>query len=111
MRRLRSMAWWRIRRSLWTPRWVSTCDLSCRRGGASVRRLRNGVQKYEWGSPVAIPQFMGHTPAGDPIAEMWIGTHPLNPSVAVASDGAEAPLIDEVGELPFMLKVLAAERP
>lgn len=74
-------------------------------------RLQNGVQKYEWGSPVAIPQFMGATPEGDPVAEMWIGTHPLNASVVIADDGAERPLSEEVGELPFMLKVLAAERP
>lgn len=76
-----------------------------------MRRLRNGVQKYEWGSPVAIPQFMGTTPEGGPIAEMWIGTHPLNASAIASDDGSELSLQDEVGELPFMLKVLAAERP
>lgn len=75
-----------------------------------MQRLRNGVQRYDWGSLVAIPQFMGATPEGDPVAEMWIGTHPLNPSVVVA-EGDEQPLSEAVGELPFMLKVLAAERP
>ena len=73
-----------------------------------MQRLRNGVQRYEWGSPVAIPQFLGATPEGGPVAEMWIGTHPLNPSRV----GAEDCLLSEtVGDLPFMLKVLAAERP
>lgn len=76
-----------------------------------MRRLRNGVQRYEWGSPVAIPQFMGTTPEGGPVAEMWIGTHPLNPSTVDLGEGAERPLHEEVGELPFMLKVLAAESP
>jgi len=43
---------------------------------------------------------------------MWIGTHPLNPShLATAAGEPERLLSDEVGDLPFMLKVLAAERP
>lgn len=75
-----------------------------------MHRLRNGVQTYDWGSPVAIPQFLGLTPEGGPVAEMWIGTHPLKPSVVVTDTGEE-PLIEAVGDLPFMLKLLAAERP
>jgi len=75
-----------------------------------MQRLRNGLQRYDWGSAVAIPQFLGTTPEGGPVAEMWVGTHPLNPS-AVLGEGGEQPLRDVVGDLPFMLKVLAAERP
>jgi len=78
-----------------------------------VQRLQNGVQRYDWGSPVAIPQFLGTTADGGPVAEMWIGTHPLNPSTVTASaeGAADAPLSEAVGDMPFMLKVLAAERP
>lgn len=74
-------------------------------------RLRNGVKNYDWGSPDAIPQFIGSKKASTPIAEVWIGTHPLNPSVAIDHDDAEKPLADVAGELPFMVKFLAAERP
>lgn len=78
-----------------------------------MQRLRNGVQRYDWGSSVAIPQFMGTTPEGGPVAEMWIGTHPLNPSMVVPGDSesADRSLSDAVGDMPFMLKLLAAERP
>lgn len=74
-------------------------------------RLRNGVQQYEWGSAVAIPRFLGTAPGEAPIAEMWIGTHPLKSSRVLFEDGEETPLSDVVRDLPFMLKVLGAERP
>jgi mannose-6-phosphate isomerase len=74
-------------------------------------RLRNGVQNYDWGSSDAIPRFLGTTAGGRPVAEMWIGTHPVKPSVAVDSEGIEKPLADIAGDLPFMVKFLAAERP
>lgn len=74
-------------------------------------RLRNGVQNYAWGSPDAIPRFLGERPHGTAVAEVWIGTHPLQPSTAVSSDGASKPLSDVTGDLPFMLKLLAADQP
>ena len=73
--------------------------------------LRNGVKHYDWGSADAIPQFLGDRRDGKPVAEVWIGTHPLSPSVAVDGEGAEKPLADVAGDLPFMVKLLAAERP
>lgn len=74
-------------------------------------RLRNGVQNYSWGSPDAIPRFLGERSDGTPVAEVWIGTHPLQPSTAIDADGTEKPLSDLCGDLPFMLKVLAADQP
>ncbi len=76
-----------------------------------MHRLRNGVKHYDWGSPDAIPQFLGDRSADDPIAEVWIGTHPLSPSVVVDDAGQERPLTEVAGELPFMVKLLAAARP
>jgi len=73
--------------------------------------LRNGVQNYDWGSPDAIPQFTGDRKSSTPVAEVWIGTHPLNPSTAIDAAGNEKPLSDVAGDLPFMVKFLAAERP
>ncbi|WP_232676587.1 mannose-6-phosphate isomerase, class I [Nocardioides sp. R-C-SC26] len=74
-------------------------------------RLRNGVQNYSWGSPEAIPRFFGERADGTPVAEVWIGTHPLQPSTAIDSDGDVKQLSDVAGDLPFMLKVLAADQP
>ncbi|GAA4109691.1 mannose-6-phosphate isomerase, class I [Nocardioides fonticola] len=74
-------------------------------------RLRNGVQNYSWGSPDAIPRFLGERSDGTPVAEVWIGTHPLQPSTAVSADGETKALADLTGDLPFMLKVLAADQP
>jgi mannose-6-phosphate isomerase len=74
-------------------------------------RLRNGVQRYAWGSPEAIPRFLGALPDGTSVAEVWIGTHPLQPSPAVDGDGHAKPLSDLTGDLPFMLKMLAADQP
>jgi mannose-6-phosphate isomerase len=73
--------------------------------------LRNGVKNYDWGSPDAIPQFLGDKRNGAPVAELWIGTHALSPSYAVDGDGNEKPLSDIAGDLPFMVKLLAADRP
>ncbi|MCX6396635.1 MAG: mannose-6-phosphate isomerase, class I [Propionibacteriales bacterium] len=76
-----------------------------------MHRLRNGVKNYDWGSPDAIPHFLGGDVSASPVAEVWIGTHPLSPSAAVNEDGTEQPLTEVAGDLPFMVKLLAADRP
>jgi mannose-6-phosphate isomerase len=89
--------------------------------------LRNPIQRYAWGSRSAIPALLGVPPDGEPQAELWIGAHPKAPS-RVVNDRGELPLDrwiekcpEEIlgpavaarfgGELPFLLKVLAAELP
>jgi mannose-6-phosphate isomerase len=76
-----------------------------------MHRLRNGVQNYDWGSADAIPRFLGDKASERPVAEVWIGTHPLKPSTAIGDDGTERPLSEVAGQLPFMVKLLAADRP
>lgn len=73
-----------------------------------MHRLVNGTQGYDWGSTDLIPRFLGAEPDGSPVAEIWVGTHPLLPS-SLADD--ERPLQDVAGRLPFLLKVLAAAKP
>ena len=37
----------------------------------------DGVERhYAWGSRTAIPQLLGRDPHGEPVAELWFGTHP-----------------------------------
>jgi mannose-6-phosphate isomerase len=65
------------------------------------------VQHYAWGDEHFIPDLL-RTPAdGRPWAELWLGTHPNGPSAVVGG----GPLVERTGELPYLLKVLAAARP
>lgn len=73
----------------------------------SVRELEGVVQHYAWGDPTFLPNLLGRPPDGRPWAEWWIGTHPNGPARCV-----DGPLLSELaGELPYLLKVLAAARP
>lgn len=95
--------------------------------------LENVLRPYAWGSTTAIAGLLGRPASGGPEAELWIGAHPDSPSLAVtaaAADGDGGRLaLDELiasdpehhlggdsvarfgPRLPFLLKVLAAERP
>lgn len=94
----------------------------------AILPLKNTVQEYNWGSRTAIAQLLGESvPAETPQAELWLGAHPKAPSSVLQGNRwiplpewiAEAP--EEIlgssvamrfaGRLPFLLKVLAAERP
>lgn len=65
------------------------------------------VQHYAWGDPTFIPELLGVTADGRPWAELWLGTHPAGPTRL--SDGTA--LSHRTGELPYLLKVLAATEP
>jgi len=93
-----------------------------------VVRLQNGVQHYDWGDPHAIPAVLNRpNPEGRPFAELWVGAHPDLPSQAIV-DGVRVPLdllmrdaaremmgralaSEFHGELPFLMKILAAGKP
>jgi mannose-6-phosphate isomerase len=93
-----------------------------------VDLLENSIQPYAWGSRTAIAELRGDpVPSAGPQAELWMGAHPLAPSRVVRA-GARTTLDQvvrrapgtELGpralaehgpELPFLLKVLAAEQP
>ncbi|MEX0847273.1 MAG: mannose-6-phosphate isomerase, class I [Ilumatobacteraceae bacterium] len=63
------------------------------------------VQHYAWGDHDYIPRLLECEPDGAPWAEWWLGTHPGAPSRL--ADGRS--LSDHCGELPYLLKVLAAD--
>ena len=89
--------------------------------------LEPTVQPYAWGSRTAIAGLQGRpAPTEQPEAELWMGAHPSAPSgieraaghtaldAAIAADpvgelGAEC-AARFGGRLPFLLKVLAAEK-
>jgi mannose-6-phosphate isomerase len=94
-----------------------------------VELLDNPVRPYAWGSRTVIAELQGRpTPSPHPEAEMWLGAHPGDPSHLVAADGGRVSLLDALradpeallgpdrtakwsGNLPFLLKVLAADEP
>jgi len=92
--------------------------------------LESTIQKYAWGSPTALSEFLGRdNPTGEPWAELWMGAHPKAPSCAVdAETGARRDLDALIADdpeamlgastaarfnkqLPFLLKVLTASKP
>ena len=70
--------------------------------------ITNEPRDYAWGSTTLIPELLGVAPTGRPQAELWFGTHPGSSSRLVGRDGD---LRDIAGELPFLLKILAAGSP
>ena len=52
-----------------------------------LSRLDGVPRAYAWGSPTAIPELLGEPPTGEPVAELWFDRR-----------------------LPFLLKLLAADR-
>jgi mannose-6-phosphate isomerase len=92
-----------------------------------MKLVRGVVQHYSWGHPTAIPRLLDIEPDGRPWAELWFGTHlggaskilrvddateaALRRSGADDTDGHSIPLLSVAGELPFLLKVLAAAEP
>lgn len=65
------------------------------------------IQHYAWGDPSFLPLLLGDEPDGRPWAEYWLGTHPAGAS---SLEGGP-PLADVTGELPYLLKVIAAADP
>ncbi|WP_182377778.1 mannose-6-phosphate isomerase, class I [Nocardioides sp. WS12] len=69
------------------------------------------TQNYAWGSADAIPGFQRQLASGNPVAEVWMGTHPLGTARIIDAEGVERPLTEVSGDLGFMMKVIAAARP
>jgi mannose-6-phosphate isomerase len=94
----------------------------------ALLRLRGAIQRYDWGSRTALAELQGRpAPSETPEAELWLGAHPKGPA-EVDVDGRWEPLDRALGwageawlgaavvqafgpRLPFLLKVLAVERP
>ena len=90
--------------------------------------LKNPVQDYAWGSKTAIQTLLGlPVPSEKPAAELWLGAHPKAPSeVMIEGEWRSLEKVIErdpvsvlgkgvaerfSNKLPFLFKVLAADRP
>ncbi len=93
-----------------------------------IQVLRNPIQNYAWGSNSFIPQLTGESASENvPQAELWMGAHPKAPSLVwhneewvslpkLIQGDPEGVLGKSIAKkfsnrLPFLFKVLAAERP
>ena len=65
------------------------------------------AQHYAWGDRSSIPEMVDQSADGQPWAEWWMGTHPLLPSTI--DDGSS--LESVAGDLPYLLKLMAAAQP
>ena len=85
--------------------------------------LTGSIKRYDWGSPDAIPAILGIHPDGRPLAEYWLGAHPSDPATidghlrldeaikqhpCLVGDSAR---LEFGGHLPYLMKLLSAERP
>lgn len=89
--------------------------------------LKNTIQHYDWGSKTLMTELFGVLNVeGLPQAELWMGAHPNGCSIAVTELGeirldeliSSEPVTilgqkvyDKFGELPFLLKILAVDKP
>lgn len=89
--------------------------------------ITNEPRHYAWGSRTLIPELLGVPPSVRPAAELWLGAHPLCPSRVL--DPSQTGGYEHLGawitadpkrtlgaarssdELPFLMKLLAAEEP
>ena len=93
----------------------------------AIYRLKNPVQNYPWGSTTDIPKLLGiQGQDRQPVAELWLGAHPKAPSTVLGEQWEQslveliqaesdtvlgADTVKRFGpRLPFLLKVLAAEK-
>ncbi|MFM2071615.1 MAG: mannose-6-phosphate isomerase [Actinomycetota bacterium] len=72
-----------------------------------MRHVIGVVQHYAWGDTSAIPDLLGLPADGRPWAELWLGTHRGGPAMLEG----DVSLFGVSGDLPYLLKVLAAAEP
>jgi mannose-6-phosphate isomerase len=72
--------------------------------------LRGVVQHYDWGDQQFIPEFLSTEADARPWAELWFGTHRGGPSLVKNATGSQ-PLEQLTGDLSFLVKIIAANKP
>ncbi|MDR1355207.1 MAG: mannose-6-phosphate isomerase, class I [Propionibacteriaceae bacterium] len=94
-----------------------------------MQQLKGVVKHYDWGSRTAIPAILGLPEDGLRYAEYWLGTHPAGTALVginemplsdfmsaradllSAESGSSVANTDYGTGLPYLLKILAAEKP
>jgi mannose-6-phosphate isomerase len=79
-----------------------------------LAKLSNQPIDYAWGSRTLISDYFGIPATGEPMAEIWFGTHDGSPTQVQEVDVTLKDLRIARGKpqaLPYLLKILAAEKP
>jgi mannose-6-phosphate isomerase len=74
-----------------------------------LTKLTNQALPYAWGSINLISDHFGIESTGEPMAEIWFGTHAG--SYTLTESGETLAAVIGTGKLPFLLKILAAGKP
>ena len=45
-----------------------------------MQLLASATRNYSWGSRTLIPSLLGQPESDSPVAELWFGAHPADPS-------------------------------
>lgn len=73
-------------------------------------RLSPALKNYDWGDIIALPDFTGQPRDAKPWAELWFGTHPDGQATVQTGNGTSQ-LSSIVGELSFLVKLIAVAKP
>ena len=73
-------------------------------------RLSPALKNYDWGDIIALPDFTGQPRDAKPWAELWFGTHPDGQATVQTGNG-NSRLSEIVGELSFLVKLIAVAKP
>ena len=76
-----------------------------------MERLAGRLQHYDWGSSTALADLRGAEPSGLPEAELWFGAHRPRSIEVVDGRAPEGVDLPDVAYLPYLVKLLAADRP
>ena len=64
-----------------------------------MQKMINAVQNYAWGSHDALSKLYGFSnPDNKPMAELWMGAHPLSSSKVLDKNGNKVSLRDEIAK-------------
>ena len=75
-------------------------------------RLAGRLQHYDWGSSTALAELRGVEPSGKPEAELWFGTSRAGSAGSGPGPGPDGEYLpDGHPDLPYLVKLLAADRP
>ena len=72
--------------------------------------LNPAIKHYEWGDFAALPDLLGVPRDQKPWAELWFGTHSDGHATLQTANG-ETQLKNVVGDLSFLLKLIAVAKP
>jgi mannose-6-phosphate isomerase len=75
-----------------------------------IQLIENVARNYAWGSRTMF-ESLGIPATGEPMAEIWFGTHHGSPSFLSNDPGQTLDSYLGGRQLPFLIKLLAAEAP